>query len=168
MKYCVYQVTNNVTGKIYVGAHATMDVNDYYRGSGPVLHAAIKKHGSKNFSKEILAVFDNENDMFAKEASIVNEAFVADRNTYNIKVGGKGGIGQAKSEAHKKAISKSVKKAYVAGLIKRRGGRPALTPNIQDLVIRHGFGGAAKILDISYDAARSRYYRMVRKPYTYA
>jgi len=158
MKYCVYQITNNVNGKIYVGAHRNDKLSDY-GGSGSLLLRAYDKYSRKNFTKEVLEIFDNEEDMFAREAEIVNEEFVADRNTYNLNLGGFGGPGSKKSEAHKQAISEAVKAGYANREISRNGGRSALTPNIAELVEEHGIKGAANLLEISEEAAKSRYYR---------
>ena len=163
MKYCIYEITNNVNGKVYVGAHSTNDVDDNYRGSGTALLCAYKQYGFENFSKRVIATFDNADDMYEKEAEVVNEAFVANRKTYNMKVGGKGGIGQAKSDAHRQAIAESVKAGYAAGKIDRTGGRKPTTPEILTLVEKYGIMGAAEKLDITYEAARCRYYRMKRK-----
>ena len=160
MQYTVYKVTNQLNGKHYVGAHATTDLDDCYVGSGTALLNAIKRHGRKNFDKETLAVFDNADDMFAKEAEIVNEQFVADRKTYNIKLGGKGGLGSTKSEEHKQAIAKAIKDKYDAGTLSRTGGRSPMTPEILTLVKKHGIQGAADTLGITHEAARCRYYRM--------
>lgn len=90
--YTIYKVTNKITGKIYIGSHKTKDLNDNYMGSGKYLNRAFQKYGLENFTKEILFVFDNPTDMYAKEAEIVNEEFLAEENTYNLKRGGFGGF----------------------------------------------------------------------------
>lgn len=92
MNYLIYKVTNNINGRIYIGAHKTKDINDDYYGSGLAIKRAIEKYGKENFTKSILHVFDNERDMFDKEEEIVNEDFVKDEFTYNLTTGGKGGF----------------------------------------------------------------------------
>lgn len=89
--YIIYKVTNKINGKIYIGCHKTEDLNDGYMGSGKYLTHSINKHGIENFDKEILFVYDNPDEMYAKEAEIVNEDFLAEENTYNLKLGGSGG-----------------------------------------------------------------------------
>jgi hypothetical protein len=91
MYYTIYKITNLINGKIYVGSHKTEDLDDNYMGSGKYLKHAQDKHGLKNFVKEVLHVFDNPEDMYAKEAEIVSEDFLAEENTYNLKKGGFGG-----------------------------------------------------------------------------
>lgn len=92
MFYIVYKTTNQVNGKFYIGTHKTVDLNDNYMGSGKLLQKAIQKYGLNSFTKEILYVFDNAIEMYAKEAEIVTEEFLSEENTYNLKIGGFGGF----------------------------------------------------------------------------
>ena len=61
--YVIYQVTNLLNGKIYIGKHETFDINDDYMGSGKLIKRAIKKYGVENFKKEILFDFETEEEM---------------------------------------------------------------------------------------------------------
>ena len=92
MFYTVYRTTNKINGKFYIGTHKTTDPDDNYLGSGKILKRAIEKHGVENFVKEVLHVFDNPEEMFAKEREIVTVDFLEESNTYNLKIGGEGGF----------------------------------------------------------------------------
>ena len=88
MYYTIYQITNLINNKIYIGQHSTKNIEDNYFGSGKNIKRAIKKCGKENFKKEILFVFDNFDDMNNKEREIVNEDFIRRVDTYNICLGG--------------------------------------------------------------------------------
>jgi hypothetical protein len=90
--YIIYKITNKINGKFYIGSHKTKNLDDNYMGSGKYLKYAQAKHGMHNFIKEILFVYDTPDEMYAKEAEIVNVDFVAEQNTYNLKLGGYGGF----------------------------------------------------------------------------
>jgi group I intron endonuclease len=89
--HLVYQVTNLINGKFYVGYHKTANVNDSYLGSGTVLRRAVAKYGEENFRKEILFTFNNANDAFAKEEELVQQ-HQGNPQCYNLRKGGKGGF----------------------------------------------------------------------------
>jgi hypothetical protein len=101
--HTVYETVNVLNGKNYFGKHSTNNINDSYKGSGTALIAAIKKYKKENFTKEILFVYDTEEEAYAKEAELVTEEFVKLRTNYNLDTGGDGG--KKRSEETKKLIS---------------------------------------------------------------
>lgn len=123
MHYLIYKITNKINGKIYIGKHQTEDLNDGYMGSGLNIKRAVKKYGVENFSKEILFDVYGEDMMDFLEEAIVDEAFVARKDTYNMALGGEGGYlgeevsrkiskackGKKRSEETKKKMSEASK-----------------------------------------------------------
>lgn len=87
-KFVIYKITNLLTGRYYIGKHKTKKPLDWYYGSSPDLQKDIKKHGKKNFKKEILHVYKKESTMKRREKIIVNHAMIMDPKTYNIRTGG--------------------------------------------------------------------------------
>ena len=103
MYYTIYKTTNNINGKYYIGKHQTTDLNDGYLGSGKLIRRAIQKYGIDNFSKEILHVFDTEEEMNQKEKELV----VVSEETYNLCEGGKGGFGYIRKHLPNGMLGKS-------------------------------------------------------------
>lgn len=94
----VYKVTNKLNGKFYIGKRKHKDPHhDKYMGSGSRIKAAIKKYGIENFDKEILAIFDTNDEAAKFEASLVTKDLVESGNTYNMHEGGHGGFAHINS-----------------------------------------------------------------------
>lgn len=92
MFYTVYVTTNNINGKKYIGKHVTDNLDDGYLGSGKILNSAIKKYGRDNFSKKILFICDNEDQMNNKEKEMITPEVILSEDYYNIACGGEGGV----------------------------------------------------------------------------
>ena len=114
MYYYVYQITNLLNGKIYVGKHKSAkhpSKNEYY-GSGKQITTAIKKYGIENFKKEVLHYCSSLEEMADKEAEVVTEDFVKRPDTYNMHKGGPGGWDHYNgSNEHSKNSRKGGKKS---------------------------------------------------------
>ena len=158
MYYIIYKTTNTVNGKYYIGVHN--GTKDNYLGSGKALLNAIKEHGRENFVRETLEVFDTESEAYLREAQLVDETVVADRNSYNVSKGGKGGPGQSKSKEHIDAIKRNHLRKSNPG-----AGRPPAMEigELVELVNEVGLREAAKKLNVSYTALQGRYYRNIKK-----
>ena len=90
--WILYQITNNLNGKIYVGVHKL--ANNYtsknYLGSGLAIKKAIKKYGRENFTRNTLAEFSCGEDAYKAEEATVTKEFISREDTYNMKIGGIG------------------------------------------------------------------------------
>lgn len=106
-KRCVvYQITNNINGRRYIGAHSTTNIDDGYMGSGKLISRAIKKYGKDNFTKTILHESSTQEEMFLKEKELVEAARLTDgKRLYNIIPGGTGNTTLPEHiKKHKKGI----------------------------------------------------------------
>ena len=91
MTYCIYQITNKINGKRYIGQHKYEDESNpmgKYKGSGLLLHRAYKKYGIENFETEVL--YKRIRD---KETVDAMEIWAIEKYKpeYNIAKGGSGG-----------------------------------------------------------------------------
>lgn len=92
-KHYVYQTTNKINGKIYVGVHRSDNIEkDNYLGSGKIFLKALEKYGKENFERVILFEFDTAKEAYEKEREIINEEFIDRDDTYNTAPGGHGGV----------------------------------------------------------------------------
>lgn len=112
MYYTVYQITNIVNNKIYIGVHKTKNPNDEYMGSGKAIKNAIEKYGKENFIKTVLHIFMNKEDAFKKEHEIVTQDFINSGNTYNAKLGGNGGWDHVRTTDMQRLATENLKKFY--------------------------------------------------------
>lgn len=87
-RYFIYQTTNLVNNKKYIGYHYGYE-NDSYLGSGSNMLKAIEKYGRKNFKREILEFCENKEKAFEREIYWISYYnAVQDDNYYNISEGG--------------------------------------------------------------------------------
>ena len=84
----VYEITNKLNGKIYVGKHSTTNLNDGYMGSGSILKDAIAKYGLDNFEMTTQIMCESEEAAYQLESDIVDIEFIKRADTYNIVTGG--------------------------------------------------------------------------------
>lgn len=105
--YLIYEITNLINGKNYIGQHITTDPNDNYMGGGVRIRAAIKKYGRENFKKEILLYAKNEAALNFFEKCLVTPEFISSSDNYNLKEGG--GSKGFFSEETKKKMSEAQK-----------------------------------------------------------
>lgn len=94
MNYYIYEITNNINGKKYIGKRVTKkDINkDDYMGSGLLLEKAKFKYGIENFSKQILEICNSKEQLSEREIYYIS-LVDATKNPmyYNVASGGEGG-----------------------------------------------------------------------------
>lgn len=106
-KYIVYCTTNLVNNMIYIGVHKTTTPNkfDGYIGNGVYItqpytykysktkfQQAVNEFGVKNFKRQVLAIFDTEEEAYDLEEQIVDEKFLKRNDVYNMILGGYTGV----------------------------------------------------------------------------
>ena len=136
MYFTVYKITNKINGKEYIGAHKTADLDDDYMGSGKHLTNSQKKYGLENFSKEIIFRAVSSEAMYFIERMLVDEEYVARKDTYNIAIGGLGGVGKITGSCVVKDINgnrqmvSNKDERYLSGELKHNSRGMAVVKNI--------------------------------------
>lgn len=106
--WIVYKTTNLVNNKIYVGVHKQVtDSFDGYLGSGKWFRRSVKFHGRYNFIRETLSIHSSMDSAYSEERIIVNEDFLDSGNSYNLRLGGKGGWDVVNKSSYYKEKSKA-------------------------------------------------------------
>tara|TARA_R110002074_G_scaffold4976_8_gene24439 strand:- start:1 stop:492 length:492 start_codon:yes stop_codon:yes gene_type:complete len=162
MRYIVYETTCLINKKIYVGV--SNGSRRAYLGSGTVLKRAVALYGTKEFTVKTLKRFNTLDEAYTYEEEIVNENFVSRRDTYNMKVGGRGGKGQAKSAEHRRKISEALKgKSRKSN--PNAGRKPSMTlEEIESLVAQHGsIAAAGRALGLNKNVLKHRRLRLLAK-----
>ena len=119
MYYFVYKTTNIVNGKFYIGKHRCKDISkDNYLGSGATLKKAIRKYGKSSFVREILRVFETEDEALDYEAEIVTDELILNEMCYNETKGGRGSFHHINSDKtrinpmHKPEVVEKIREHY--------------------------------------------------------
>ena len=98
MNHYVYEITNLINGKKYIGKRSCNCPieEDKYMGSGTSLKRAFKKYGKANFNKRIIAICDTVDDAYKLEEKYITLAgAVKSDKYYNLAGGGRGtGFGE--------------------------------------------------------------------------
>ena len=91
--FYIYEITNNLNGKNYVGQrHCPLNRTPWtdrkYMGKGVAIQAAEKKYGIENFSKFILAICYNQVTLDVLEDAYISDYKSKGKAEYNIAPGG--------------------------------------------------------------------------------
>lgn len=89
----IYETTNLINGKKYIGRHKSAKFTESYKGSGTIIGRAFKKYGWNNFSVRMLCPCFSEEELNAEEEFIIDFFdCVASDQYYNQFPGGHGGF----------------------------------------------------------------------------
>ena len=96
--YYVYKIINNINNKFYIGKRKNKNpFTDSYMGSGKLITLAIEKYGKENFTKEIIAIFETNEEASTLERELVTKEIVFSELSYNMHEGGHGGFAHINS-----------------------------------------------------------------------
>ena len=92
MSYYIYCITNKINNKTYIGQRKCpenkLPETDKYMGSGTYLKNAQRKYGLQNFTKEILAITETEENINLLEEVFIKLYREIGKAEYNIADGG--------------------------------------------------------------------------------
>jgi len=104
--HILYETTNLINGKKYIGVHSTNNLNDSYIGSGKLINAAFNKWSRDAFERFIIKGYDTREDAIKAERKYIDKKYIARSDTYNLQLGG--------GACHEKIISEKAKRKMIA------------------------------------------------------
>lgn len=110
--HTIYLIENNINGKGYVGKNSNKKLENLYFGSGIAIKRAIKKYGKENFTKSILQVCANEQELNEAEVFFI-EKYKTFSNGYNMTKGGEGKLGFIPTKEHREKQSNTQRLNYL-------------------------------------------------------
>lgn len=87
----IYETTNLINGKKYIGKHKSERFDNSYLGSGVTFRKALNKYGKENFNVKIIEIIEtNQYDLDLREMYWIKHFnATTSRNYYNNSVGGR-------------------------------------------------------------------------------
>ena len=88
----IYETTNLINGKKYIGQHVASEFDPNYKGSGKYLWRAINAYGWSNFSARMLCPCFSQEELDAEEIDYIAHCnAVESPDYYNLQAGGQVG-----------------------------------------------------------------------------
>ena len=106
----IYETTNLINGRKYIGLSSKKEFDKSYLGSGLILKKAVEKYGRENFEVKPLEYHDSKEKLIEAERRVIKErkANISDKY-YNICEGGQwGDVISGMSEESKKAMGEKI------------------------------------------------------------
>ena len=109
----IYETTNLINNKKYIGLTNRKVLDETYLGSGRIILQAINKYGKKNFSVRVLEYVENDEDLPIRERYFIKKYDAVNSDKYyNISEGGQwGDVYSGMSETQYKEVSEKISKA---------------------------------------------------------
>lgn len=109
--YYTYKITllkGSLAGHYYYGQHRTYNLNDGYAGSGKIVTNYYNKYGKiehQTYIKEIIAFYNNDDELNEAEKQLVGDKFETDKLCLNLCVGGSfGRLSEESNEKRKQSL----------------------------------------------------------------
>lgn len=120
MKYgYIYKIVHLPSGHYYIGQHKGGFDNKYW-GSGRVINLFIKKYPIKEFSREILAWANSQEELNSLEEHYIGDKFAKDSMCLNLKSGGEGHEFSKETKQKMKDCFNEEKKQKYKNMLKER------------------------------------------------